>query len=285
MSDVAAMVERLCALSRDAYANPYGAIDWPHAIDPDAWCMSPELISIHGTDAYRALGDAGRKRLAFFECVNFFSLNIHGEKALVQGLARRLYEKDAASPEYLHHFLDEENKHMIQFGEFCRRYAGKIYDDRKVVFPREHAPGEETFLFFAKVLVFEELVDKYNLRIARDERLAPVVRRINDLHHRDEVRHLAFGRRAVKELYQRSAPGWSDETRDEVTRTLRSYIAACFCEYFNPEAYRDAGLSDPLEVREAALASPESVERRRVMSARCLRSLREAGIAIEEGTL
>jgi hypothetical protein len=278
-------LDRLCAASRAAYANPYATLEWPAALAPDAWCMSPELISIHGTDAYSALDEAGRRRVAFFECVNFFSLNIHGEKVLVQGLAKRMYQKGAPPADYLHHFLDEENKHMIYFGEFCRRYAGKIYDDRKLAFAREHAPGEETFLFFAKVLVFEEIVDTYNLRMARDERLAPVVRRINHLHHRDEARHLAFGRGVVKELYQDSAPGWPDETRQEVSRTLRSYIDACLNEYFNPDVYRDAGLGNPVAVREAALLNPGAVERRRAMSARCLRSLREAGIPVEERSL
>src|SRR6266705_194388 len=63
------------------------------------------------------------------------NLNIHGEKALVEGLARKLYEREKReiSP-YLHHFLDEENKHMVYFGEFCTRYAGKIYPDKKLIF-------------------------------------------------------------------------------------------------------------------------------------------------------
>jgi P-aminobenzoate N-oxygenase AurF len=279
------LVERLCRASRDAYRNPYATIDWPETLEPEAWCMTPELLSLHGTEAYAALCGETRKRLAFFECVNFFSLNIHGERVLVQGLARHLYEKGGASPAYLHHFLDEENKHMIYFGEFCRRYAGKIYEDRKLAFAREHAPGEESFLFFAKVLVFEEIVDGYNVRMARDPELAPIVRWINELHHRDEARHLAFGRLAVQELYEKWSPQWPEDTRRDVLRHLESYVVACWREYYNPEVYRDAGLADPVALREAAFAHPESRERRRAMSARCLRSLREAGVPVEEPAL
>ena len=44
---------------------------------------------------------------------------------------------------YLHHFLDEENKHMIYFGRFCTDYANKIYPDKKLVFPREHDGADE----------------------------------------------------------------------------------------------------------------------------------------------
>jgi hypothetical protein len=282
MSADPARIEQLCAASRRAYANPYATLAWPETLAPEAWCMTPELLSIHGTDAYAGLGEVERKRLAFYECVNFFSLNIHGEKALVQGLARHLYESGTASSAYLHHFLDEENKHMIYFGEFCLRYAGKLYADRKLTFAREYAPGEESFLFFAKVLVFEEIVDAFNVRMARDRRLAPIVRRINELHHRDEARHLAFGRRIVKDLYRRFSPAWSAETREEVSRQLASYLVACWREYYNPDAYRDAALAEPLALREAALAHRAGRERRRAMSARCVRSLREAGVPFEE---
>src|SRR5262249_36698380 len=161
-----------------------------------------------------------KKRLAFFECVNFFSLNIHGEKALLEGLTRRLYARDhAAVSPYLHHFVDEENKHMLYFGTFCARYAGKTYPDRKLAVPAEPPPKVADFLFFLKVAIFEELVDAYNVRMADDDRLVPVVRRINLMHHLDETRHLAFGRTVVQRLFEELRPTWSG---DELA-SMRAY--------------------------------------------------------------
>ena len=90
--------------------------------------MSPDLISLHGTRHWDALDEQGRRVLSFFELVNFFSINIHGERMLIEGLAKRLYRKHAETvTPYLHHFLDEENKHMFYFGRFCNQYAGKVY--------------------------------------------------------------------------------------------------------------------------------------------------------------
>ncbi len=42
------------------------------------------------------------------------------EKALIEGLAKRLYDEERPSEHsrYIHHFLDEENKHMTFFGNF-----------------------------------------------------------------------------------------------------------------------------------------------------------------------
>ncbi len=249
---------------------------WPAALADDAWCMSPELVSLYGTPAWDALDDGGRRRLAFFECVNFFTLNIHGERALMEGIARRLYARDLADhAHYLHHFLAEENQHMTWFGGFCQRYAGKLYPDRKLVLPREHAPGEEDVLFFARALIFELLVDTFNRRMANDDRLHPLVREINRRHHEDESRHLAFGRLLVEDLWRRHAPRWNPATRAAIPAYLAAYLTASWKEYYNPDVYKDAGIADPIRVAREAFAAAAPRARRADLEARCVRVLRE----------
>jgi len=277
-------VTKLCSSSIKDYINPYSYLEWPEAIGPDQWCTSPELISLYGTPFYEGLSEPDRKRLAFHEAINFFSLNIHGEKSLIEGLAQRLYRKgnDIVSP-YIHHFLDEENKHMIYFGGFCVRYGKKVYPDRKMVFEREYAPGEEDFLFFGKVLIFEEIVDVYNKRMAKDERLAPIVRQINFLHHRDESRHLAFGRLLVKDLFEKHAPTWSKETLDGITEYLTNYMTATWKEYYNPAVYKDAGLKNPFDIQQETLRATQA--HRAEISGGCIRYLMELGVLREEPQL
>lgn len=270
------------------------SVDWPAELEPDGWHLTPELISLYGTPWYEALDEAARRRLSFHEAVNFFSLNVHGEKSLVAGLSQRLYRKAAAGDAgpipgydaYLHHFLGEENLHMSWFGGFCSRYAGGIYPDRKMAFPSgDAAKGEEEFLFFAKVLLFEEIVDVYNVRCARDERLHPLVRRINGLHHRDETRHLAFGRRVVGDLFACHAEGWDSATLERVRTYLAGYLESMWKEYFNPTAYADAGLpGDALALRRQAFDHPAARERRARIERPCLDFLRRHGI-LEKETL
>jgi len=286
MARLEATVERLCRVSVEQCIDPHSRIEWPERVEEDAWYHSPELVSLFGTPAYEGLDDGRRKRLSFFEAVNFFSLNIHGERMLIEGLARRLYRRDheAISP-YLHHFLDEENKHMSYFGRFCTRYAGKVYPEKKLPFAQEFAAGEEDFLFFAKVLVFEEIVDVYNRRMARDERIAPIAREIHWLHHFEEARHLVFGRELVAELFARHREHWSDEVLRGVRATLGAYLGATWKEYYNPEAYRDAGLDDAYELRRAALASPAGRAHRAEVSQGCLRFLLQGGILEESPPL
>lgn len=286
MPELEETIRKLCEVSEENPVNPYADLDWPEAIDPDAWCFTPELLSLFGSEAFARLNETEAKRLAFFETVNFMSLNIHGEKALVEGLARRLYRRgnETISP-YLHHFLAEENNHMVYFGGFCTRYARKIYPDRKLVFEREYAPGEEDFLFFTKVLIFEEIVDVYNVRMAKDERLAPIARRINLLHHQEETRHLAFGRRLVRELFETGGQVWDAETLHGIREQLAAYLAATWKEYYNPDVYRDAGLSDSYTLARDTFASASSVRHRTEVTGKCIRYLLENGILEKEPLL
>lgn len=286
MADFANTIKKLRDASIKDYANPYSNLDWPDTLDLEQWFTSPELISLYGTDFYNNLSDAAKMRLSFYEAVNFFSLNIHGEKPLVEGLAERLYKKgNEEINDYLHMFLDEENKHMIYFGGFCTRYAGKVYAEKKFAFPREYERGEEDFLFFAKALIFEEIVDVYNVSMSRDERLVPIVRQINLLHHRDEARHLAFGRRTVKELFSRYASGWSDETRKRVREYLKNYLIATWKEYYNPAVYRDCGFAAPFDLQETAFDHTASRAHRKKISEGCVRYLLENEILGEEPAL
>jgi hypothetical protein len=277
------VVERLCGLSREKATALGSAIEWPAERDRDAWYTSPELLSVHEIAAAERLSESQLRELSFYEALNFFSLNVHGEKFLLDGLASRLHRRDfARTTEYLHHFIDEENKHLFYFGTFCLRYGGKVYSHAHLAFPRDYARGEEDVLFFAKVLLFEEIVDYYNSRMAGDARLAPVAREVNRLHHLDETRHLAFGRLLVKDLFDRHRSGWSRETLATVRATLRGFVEAIWRQYYNPEAYGDAGVADPHEMARRAFASGQA--HRTEVTRRSIAFLASAGILEEERT-
>ncbi|MGH3466111.1 MAG: diiron oxygenase [Thermocrispum sp.] len=265
-------VQRLTELSRAKYQNPYEAVQWPEAVDPDKdWFFTPELSSLHGTPYASGLCDRQAHRLAFHEAANFFSLNIHGEKTLIEGLANRLYRTDLADiADYLHHFLDEENKHSVYFGGFCRRYA-RVYPSRHVAFPSRHDQATADLLFFAKALIFEEHADRYNVLLARDDRLHPLARFINEAHHADESRHLVFNRAIVKALWDTHRPDWDKHDLADIRARLGQFFALTWREYYNPDVYADAGFDRPWQVAEDAWEEPVQRAHRRRVSAKCLR--------------
>jgi len=262
--DTGPLAPRLTKASRKFFWNVYDYIEWPESIDGATWYMAPELISIYGTEKWESLDQRARTQLSLSELGNFFSLTLQGERPLVQGLVHRLYLKstDPEVTEYLHHFVDEENKHMVMFGEFCNRYIGKVYAEKKLAFGREYAKGEEEVAFFCKVLVVEELGDYYNVAMQEDERIQPLAARINWIHHRDEARHMAFGRRFLQSLAERWLAEWSPETTQGFQAWLAQYLRSSWSDFYNPMMYKDAGLDDPYGIRTLALDHPLCREHR-----------------------
>lgn len=269
MATAGELAPRLSEASVKKIWDVYSAFDWPESLDPSAeWYMRPDLISIYGTEAYDALSESQQKTLSFYEIVNFFSFVLYGERPLIEGLIHRMYRKSTLGvvTDYLHHFVDEENKHMIMFGEFCNRYAGKIYPEKKLVLPREYAKGEKDVAFFCKVLIVEELGDYYNLEMMSEKSINPLVSNINRVHHIDEARHLAFGREYLSETFEDCRSDWTDDQTQSFQAWLADYLASSWGDFYNPAVYKDAGIADGYRVRKMALEHPACREMRERIS-------------------
>jgi len=278
----AELARRMSAASVALYWNVCSEFEWPETLDRSQWFMPPELISLHGTECCERLDEPARRRFSFYELANFFSLTLQGERPLVQGLCNQMYSRqNEPITEYIHHFLDEENKHVVMFAEFCNRYAGKVYAQKKLPLPKECVRGEEDVAFLIKVLVVEEFGDYYNMAILRDTRVHPLAREINRVHHQDEARHILFGKRLLKELLDSGAPQWLPETLEGVRTWLGRYLRASCADFYSPPMYRDAGLEDAYRVREDVVAAASSREHRARASRRLLDYFLHAGILRE----
>ena len=269
-------VPRLTALSLAARPDSSRRFNWPSRVATDRLAMSEELLPIAGLAIYRELDDEQRWRLALLEAANFFSLNINGERELMSGLSLRLYKgRPASISNYLQHFLEEENSHTAVFARFCLDYGGGIFPDRQVGVPREFARGEEEFLFFARILIFEEIAHFYNKANANDSDIWPLAREINRYHAEDESRHIAFGRLQVEEMWERLASQWGKDERRRIGGYLVRYTGTVLRSYVNPDVYLAAGLS--AGVRQQILESPHWISLAELSTGRIARWLRKIG--------
>ncbi|MFJ4972915.1 diiron oxygenase [Streptomyces sp. NPDC088755] len=256
------ILDRLATKSIDDYYNPYRLFEWPDRLPEDMWWMSPELTTTYGTEWADRLTPEQLRTLSKHESINFYSLNVHGIRELLIEVVNRIHTTGFETPsEFFHHFIGEENEHMWFFAEFCLRYGKKIY--------RQPAGGAETaapsdkvqsLLVFARILIFEELVDHFNSAMAEDGRLHETIRGINRIHHQDESRHIAFGRELVGLLHQDLKQTATDQELDEVSTYLRRYMRHSFESLYHPQVYRDAGIERPHELRRALLASSARAE-------------------------
>lgn len=242
--------------SIQSFSNPYVMFDWPAQLPADRLAMSEAFLPLAGHPLFKELNDEQRWRIALMETVNFFSINIAGERELMSGLALRLHcGRPTSLSRYLQLFLHEENAHTVVFARFCLDYGGVIYPDRQLRFPRQFRAGEEEFLFFTRVLIFEEIAHFYNRRISLDDGVCAIARDIHRYHAEEETRHIAFGRVLVQELWERFGSQWTAEDRKSIGDYLARYITSVLRSYVNPSVYSALGVV-PHTLRDEILASP-----------------------------
>ena len=251
-------LNRIIGMSIDTYYNPYKTFQWPDELPEEQWWMSPELMTIAGTAIEQQLTERQRMALSRWESIHFYSLNVHGIRELLLEVIKRIrtpgFEMES---EFFHHFVGEENEHMWFFATFCLKYGGKIYKDKKASWAIETMePDIESLLVFSRILIFEEIVDYFNLRTGRDETLHPIIRQVNNIHHQDESRHIAFGREIVKHLFAGVQAKYPQERLLQIDDYLSRYLVSSIQSLYNPIAYQDAGIPEPYKVRTALLEDP-----------------------------
>ncbi|MEU3626935.1 diiron oxygenase [Amycolatopsis coloradensis] len=274
------ILDRLSSMSVDDYYNPYKSFEWPESLPPDMWWMSPELTTTHGTAAASRLPQDQLHALSRFESVNFYSLNVHGIRELLIEVTKRIHTAGFETPsEFFHHFIGEENEHMWFFAEFCLRYGNKIYRQppgaMALTIPESRL---ESLLVFTRILIFEELVDHFNSKMALDESLHETIRHINRIHHQDESRHIAFGRELVAILFEGVRAESTATELADIETYIRRYMTYSFETLYNPQVYRDAGVSDPHGLRRELLDSPRRVEFERQVFRKTRKYLEKTGI-------
>lgn len=279
------LFDSLCAQSIRDYTPPFVFPGWPDEVGRTQWFTTPDLVSLRGAPVWDRLDPQQQQLVSFWDAVNFFSANIHGESWLMQGISARLYKPahDDASP-YLHHMLDEENKHSIYFSEFCLRYAGKIYPNRMLGMGTDPAEAAD-LLFFTRVMIFEDVVDSFNRLMAQDQQLNPTARWIHDNHHREERRHLAFGRVKVRDLFAEGARAWPESLLEAVRVAIAAYLRALWVPMYNPAVYLDAGVDDPYRAATEAHQSQYARDLRARLSRRSVGFLLKNNILLERPQL
>ena len=278
---------RLSALSCEKFYDVYKQFEWPEELGSDYFAMSPEITTLNGTEIWSTLSDEQIRKLTITETATLFSNTLNGERVLVSGLSSQLYSGGATPEitEYLHHFLDEENKHMIMFGVFCNKYVGRVYPEKKFSTAKDYAPGEELLSFYALAMVVEAYGDYFNVRVAKDDRCDPLVREISRIHHLDEARHMSFDRAYLTELAAEYLPTWDTDTLKNYQQWLAGFMRVNWVTFYNPAAYRDAGIENPYEVQKIAMASPAQQALRETISEGITKFFLKIGLLAEKPDL
>ncbi|MFD8618353.1 MULTISPECIES: diiron oxygenase [unclassified Streptomyces] len=222
--------------------DPATEVDWETPLDPDHHGASPEWSTLYNTAYWNELTDAQRKALTRQEAASVASTGIWFEMILQQMVLRDMYAKDPTDPRFQWALTEvaDECRHSIMFARGAAKLGAPAYRPRRPVV--ELGRAFKTLAFgeaaYAAILVAEEVLDVMQRDWMRDERVAPFVRTINNIHVVEESRHMKFAR---------------DETRKRlrdagaVRRQLNAIVVAIASYYIvtsmvNRDVYANAGL-------------------------------------------
>ncbi len=273
-SDVA---PRLLGSSARMSYDPEIELDWDAPLVDGLWFMQPERMSLYGTPLWDSLSSDQQVELSRHEIASIASVGLWFELILMQLVARELYDADptSARTQYALTEVGDECRHSSMFGRAIARFGAPAYG----VSPHVHRLGRgfkalaSGVSAYASILVAEEILDRWQRELMRDERVQPLVRMVSRVHVLEEARHMTFAREEV----ERAVPTLSTP-RLALHRTLTAQTAFMIARSLvNPQVYAAVGL-DPREARRQALANPHYRATMAWMGERVLAFLDEQGL-------
>lgn len=244
----------------DRYDDPLARIDWT-GVAHDCWWLPPSALSLAGVPAFEALPLATRRRLSHLEYVHLLETGLWLESLFIARLAQLAHaSRDVAERALLLQEVREEAGHSLMFVELLRR-SGFGVGGRTAGMKAVDALGRllptGSALFWAIVVVGEELPDRLNRRVQRavdDVTLSAVVWRMARIHTHDEAQHAAYARRQCE-----SSRGWAGRAQRALFTPAVSTALNVFARYvyYPPlSVYARAGLAHPKRWRALARDNP-----------------------------
>jgi len=290
MSDLARRIDRLISASDAADFEPFARVAFAEQLDVERPVMPETLVSLYHHPIWADLSRDQKWQLGRLETVNFFSINIHGERALVAGLAERLYRSrhpwdGAQASRYLQRFIHEENSHSHMLAEYCLRYHGRVMPDNALRFDHtELSPAVADLQFFGRTLVLEGFLDFVNNQAIRDERLDPTTRAVHQAHHGDESRHIAFDRAVMTAIVEHLIAQGEAPALGVVAAQLAQYLQLSMKRLCSASLYRAVGLDNGFELARQVRSLPQRLELERRWMAPTCQFLARLGLDLDAST-
>jgi hypothetical protein len=278
------VAQRLLDSSEQLSYDPVTEVDWETPLDPSFHGASPEWSTLYGTSYWDELSEEERAELTRQESACVASTGIWFELILQQMMIRDIYAMDRTSAEFQWALTEiaDECRHSIMFARGAEKLNAPAYLPRRRVLElgrlfKTFAAGEAAY---AAILVAEEVLDVMQRDWMTDERVAPFVRTINNIHVVEESRHMKFARDEVMARMRRVGP----------VRRQTSAFSVAAAAYFivtsmvSSQVYREAGLDVQRAKREAA-ANEHYKSMVRSSSAGLMEFLHRAGLLTKPATL
>lgn len=249
--DTESVATRLLRSSEQLSYDPVVEVDWETPLDPSFHGTSPEWSTLYGTAYWDELTEEQRRELTRQESASVASTGIWFEMILQQMVLRDFYAKDPTDPAFQWALTEiaDECRHSIMFARGAAKLGAPAYRPKRHVVElgrafKTLAAGEAAY---AAILVAEEVLDVMQRDWMRDDRVAPFVRTINNIHVVEESRHMRFARDEV--LARMKGSGRLSREWNAFVIAVSAY--AIVTSMVSPEVYTHVGLDRARALREA----------------------------------
>ena len=253
-------------------------IDWDAPLVDGAWFMQPERLSLYGTPLWDADERGAARELSRHEVASIASVGLWFELILMQMMVRELYDEDPRSA--AHPVRPHRDRRRVPAlgdvrpGDRAARRPGVRPDPQIHRLGRGFKTSPRGASAYASILVAEEILDRWQRELMKDERVQPLIRMVSrDPRARGGAAHdvrARGGRRDAGATLSRPQLAWHrDDHRADRVMVARTLV--------NPQVYVAVGL-DPREAKRAALANPHYRETMGWMGERVVGFLDEQGL-------
>lgn len=189
-------VERLIRISKEKPLIPEEFVPWEEEAGEDHLFLPEKIVSSEGLPFYDKLTPWQKRELGRHEMVQVMYSYAWSEGLFCLFINRHVLDLSPDSLEYrfLIRELIEEFRHQDMFASTIRRLEGKpIMPTRQHNFwgklTVKYMPASWVFMSGLSV---ELITDVYGKMIRRDKGIYEVLRKVSELHHIEEGRHIVF---------------------------------------------------------------------------------------------
>jgi len=189
-------IERLIKISKEKPLIPEQFVPWNDEPQPADIYLPEKLVSLAGHPLYDTLNEEQKKELGKHEVVQTMYSYAWSEGLATLFFNRHLLTLDTTSAEYRFLLREciEEFQHQNMFADavmklngkpilpsFQHRFWGKL--------TVKYLPADWVFM---SVLAVELIADVYGKYMRRDKQVYSVLRKVSELHHIEEGRHIHY---------------------------------------------------------------------------------------------
>lgn len=234
------VIDKLNKASEKFQMSLMGSHPWDEEYNENAWLKKRENLSIYETDYYDLATEEERIKLAKYETGAWWNTFIIFENLVTEFYMKIInHESLVQFPQvvtYMHHFCKEEIVHALVFRKAMEHFKIEPYpvpENLKDFYKDNASLAEFPLKAIYLTIIIEWFAENNAMIDVNNDFVSPLARAVAVEHHKEEARHIEWGKQMVKEFCQQ-VDGFLEEAKEYTAPFMRTLLDMSTA---NPETY------------------------------------------------